>query len=86
MENNETMINEEAQATEIEATEAETKKPMGVGKIALIGAGLALAGPAAAKLAMKLVNNLKPKADGPAAEEHDFVEPTDEEIKNVVGE
>lgn len=80
------MINEEVMEPEVEMYEVETEES-GNGNTALgmlIGAGLALATTAVVKLGKKAWSKWKAKKDAEAeAEEHDFVIPSDEEIKEV---
>lgn len=86
MENNEVMNYEEVMEPEIEAVEAESgRSGIGTGVAMLLGAGLTIATTAIVKLAKNAYAKHKAKKEAEvAADEHDFVEPTDEEIDAVV--
>lgn len=87
MENME-MINEtEVLGPEFDAVEYETEESgIGTGLAMLIGAGLTVATGAIVTFAKKAWAKHKAKKEAECpAEEHDFVEPTDDEIKTVTG-
>lgn len=67
-----------------ELVETETEESgIGTGLAMAIGAGLAIATTAAVKFGKKLWAGYKAKKEAQTVTEHDFVEPTDEEIKAV---
>ena len=57
---------------------------IGTGAAMLIGAGLTLATTAVVKLVKRVIAKHKAKKESDLADEHEFVEPSDEEIEAVV--
>lgn len=80
---NEIMNYDEVMDNEVEATETENSG-MSTGAAMLVGAGLTLATAAVVKLGKKLCAKIRAKKEKEEeVDEHDFVEVTDEEVKNV---
>lgn len=85
MENEIMNYEEEVMEPEIEATEIEeSNSGLGTGVAMLIGAGLTLATTAVVKLVKTGIAKHKAKKELRLVDEHEFVEPTEEEINEVV--
>ena len=82
---NELMNYEEEMNPEVETYETESERSgMGTGVAMLIGAGLTVAATAVFKLGKKAIAKFKAKKESEDyVDEHDFVIPSDDEVKNV---
>lgn len=83
---NEEMMNYEDMNPEVETVEDDSENSgLGTGAAMLIGAGLTIAVTAAVKFGKKAYAKFKAKKEAKetAADDHDFVIPTDEDITRV---
>lgn len=86
MENMDMEVMEEPMEDEVYEMEPEEGSHLSTGVAMLIGAGLTAATVAVVKLCKKLIakHKAKKELESEDVDDHDFVEPTDDEIRNVV--